>query len=53
VSHLGWVLQTQTNALTVGIAANWVDVPGSASVTSVSIAINPANPTVFFRLRYP
>jgi fibronectin-binding autotransporter adhesin len=53
VSHLGWVLQTQTNALTVGIAANWVDVPGSANVTSVSIAINPANPTVFFRLRYP
>jgi fibronectin-binding autotransporter adhesin len=53
VSHLGWVLQTQTNALTVGIATNWVDVPGSASVTSVSIAINPANPTVFFRLRYP
>jgi fibronectin-binding autotransporter adhesin len=52
-SHLGWVLQTQTNALTVGIAANWVDVPGSASVTSVSIAINPAHPTVFFRLRSP
>lgn len=52
-THLGWVLQTQTNALTVGIAANWVDVPGTASVTSTNIAVNPANPTVFFRLRYP
>jgi len=47
------VLQTQTNTLTVGIAANWVDVPGTASVTSTNIAVNPANPTVFFRLRYP
>lgn len=52
-SHLGWVLQTQTNALTVGIAANWVDVPGTAAVTATNIAVNPANPTVFFRLRYP
>lgn len=53
VSHQGWVLQTQTNALTVGIAANWVDMPGTALVTSTNIAINPANPTVFFRLRSP
>ncbi len=52
-SHLGWVLQTQTNALTVGIAANWVDVPGSGAVTATNITINPANPTVFFRLRNP
>jgi fibronectin-binding autotransporter adhesin len=52
-SHLGWVLQAQTNSLAVGIAANWTDIPGTASVTSTNIAINPANPTVFFRLRYP
>ena len=52
-THLGWVLQTQTNALTVGVTTNWVDVPGTASVTSTNIAINPASPTVFFRLRYP
>jgi len=52
-SHKGWVLQTQTNSLAVGIAANWTDIPGTASVTSTNIAINPTNPTVFFRLRYP
>ncbi len=52
-SHLGWVLQTQTNSLAIGIAANWADVPGTALVTSTNIPINPANPTVFFRLRYP
>jgi hypothetical protein len=52
-SHQGWVLQAQTNSLAVGIATNWTDIPGTASVTSTNIAINPANPTVFFRLRSP
>lgn len=52
-NYQGWILQAQTNALSVGLNANWVDVPGSASVTSVNIPINPAAPTVFYRLRYP
>ena len=52
-SHLGWVLQTQTNALTVGISTNWVDVPGTGLVTSTNIPVNAASPTVFFRLRSP
>lgn len=51
--HLGWILQTQNNPLNVGISNNWVDVPGSASVTATNITINPATPTVFFRLRNP
>ena len=51
--YLGWVLQLQTNSLSVGIANNWVDVPGSASSTSATVPINPANPTVFIRLRSP
>jgi hypothetical protein len=54
--HLGWILQSQTNAITVGIATNattWYDWPGSASVTATNIPIIPANPTVFFRLRHP
>ncbi len=54
--HLGWILQSQTNSLNVGIttpAGSWFDVPGSASVTSAVIPINPANPTVFYRLRNP
>jgi hypothetical protein len=49
--HLGWRLEGQTN--TGGISTNWIPVPGSSSVTSTSIAIDPANRSVFFRLVYP
>jgi hypothetical protein len=52
-SYLGWILQSQTNALNVGISSTWTDVPGTAAVTSTNIAINPANPSMFFRLRHP
>ena len=52
-THAGWILQTQTNSLSVGLNTTWTDVPGSASVTSMNIPIIPANPTVFFRLRNP
>ena len=49
-SYLGYNLQVQTNSLAVGVSTNWVTVPGSSSVTSTNITINPANPTVFYRL---
>lgn len=52
-SYLGWILQAQTNSLSVGISTNWFDVAGSGSVTSTNMTVNPSNPTVFFRLRYP
>ena len=52
-NYQGWILQMQTNALNVGLRANWVDVAGSAGVTSTNIPINPNMPTVFYRLRYP
>ena len=51
--HLGWILQQQTNSLSSGLGANWVDVAGSASSTSATITINPATPTAFYRLRLP
>lgn len=51
--HLGWILQSQTNALSKGVSTNWVDIAGTASVTQTNINIIPANPTVFFRLRSP
>ncbi len=54
--HLGWILQSQTNSIAVGIVNNanaWFDWPGSAAVTSTNVTINPADPTVFFRLRHP
>ena len=53
-THLGWILQSQTNAISIGLTTtNWTDIPGSGSVTQTSFTINPANPTVFFRLRSP
>jgi hypothetical protein len=52
-THLGWFLQTQTNGLSTGLATNWTDVAGSSATTSNNVTINPANPTVFFRLRNP
>jgi autotransporter-associated beta strand protein len=52
-THLGWILQTQVNALSTGISSNWSDVAGSAGMTATNLSINPASPAVFFRLRYP
>lgn len=42
-------LQSQTNSLNVGISSNWGNYPGG-STSPVNVTINPANPTVFFRL---
>jgi hypothetical protein len=55
-NHLGWILQSQTNALSVGIRTNpafWFDWPGSAAVTSTNLPIGQVNPQVLFRLRSP
>jgi hypothetical protein len=55
-THLGWILQVQTNALNVGIRTNssaWFDLSGSAALISTNLRLDAANPTVFFRLRYP
>jgi hypothetical protein len=55
-THEGWILQSQTNSLNTGLTAptnTWFDLPGTASGTNDTISINPANPTVFFRLRHP
>lgn len=52
-THLGWILQSQTNSLSIGLKTNWVDVAGSSAITQTNITINPAMPTMFFRLRNP
>jgi hypothetical protein len=49
--HLGW--QLYTNAVGLTATNSWFPVPGSASITNETITINPANPNVFFQLRYP
>ena len=48
----GWRLQSQTNSLNVGLATNWTYVT-DGSVSSTNLTINPAKPTVFYRLTYP
>jgi len=52
-NYLGWILQEQIDALNMGLSTNWVDVAGSANLISTNLPINPANQTVFYRLRYP
>jgi fructan beta-fructosidase len=51
-NYLGWILQQVSN-VNVGLNANWVDLAGSANVTSTNMPINPADPTVFYRLSPP
>jgi hypothetical protein len=53
LDHTGWRLQAQTNAVNVGLRSNWGEVAGSTSVNQMTIPMNPANGSVFFRLVYP
>jgi len=51
--HIGWKVQTQTNDLSTGITATWYDVAGSAATNQMSFTIDPASPSVFYRMIYP
>lgn len=53
VSHTGWRLEAQTNSLNVGLSSNWSTVTGSTATNQISVPINPAHGSVFFRLVYP
>lgn len=50
-SHTGWSLQAQTNVLGTGLSTNWVTL-GYETTNQVTLPVNPANPAVFYRLRY-
>ncbi len=50
-SHLGWY--AQSNSVNVIDANSWFDIPGSTTVTNLSVTIDPAAANVFYRLRYP
>jgi hypothetical protein len=52
-SHTGWRLQSQTNPPGAGLTANWEDVVGSAATNQVTIPIDPASGSVFFRTVFP
>jgi autotransporter-associated beta strand protein len=49
----GWQLQEQTNSLNVGLSTNWFAVSGSTATNVLSLSIDTAVPTAFFRLVYP
>jgi autotransporter-associated beta strand protein len=49
--HQGW--QLYTNSVGLNSSSSWFPVAGSSAGTSATITINPANPQVFFQLRYP
>jgi hypothetical protein len=49
--HQGW--QLYTNAVGLTATSSWFPVPGSATVTNESLAIDPKHANVFFQLRYP
>ncbi len=51
--HLGWRLQVQTNDPGTGLGTNWMEVPGSAQVNTVTNMMNPAKGAVFYRMIYP
>jgi len=50
--HTGWTLQSQTNSLSTGLSATWSDVSGSTTTNQMIMTINPANPAVFYRIKY-
>jgi autotransporter-associated beta strand protein len=50
-SHTGWSLQAQTNSLGIGLSTNWVTL-GYETTNQVTLPVHPANPAVFYRLRY-
>ncbi len=49
----GWQLQSQTNNLTSGLGTNWVNVPASMQTNQMTVPLNSANGSVFFRLVKP
>jgi autotransporter-associated beta strand protein len=54
--HTGWRLLAQTNSLAAGLNPNpnaWSTVPGSTTVNTVNITLDPSQTTVFYRLTYP
>jgi hypothetical protein len=54
-NYLGWSLQAQTNARSVGLKTStnlWFTLPGTESVTTTNLPVDKLNETVFFRLFY-
>jgi hypothetical protein len=52
-SHLGWILQEQTNSPNSGIGSNWIDLFETEGVISTNFLVDPKVSAKFFRLRHP
>jgi autotransporter-associated beta strand protein len=50
--HTGWKLQSQTNALSTGLAGTWHDL-GYTGTNQVTFQVDTTKPTVFYRLVLP
>ena len=50
-SGQGWQLQAQTNSLDTGLTPNWFNVAGATPPLTNNI--DPANPSVYYRLSHP
>lgn len=51
--HTGWQLQVQTNTAAAGLGTNWMDVSGANLTNTVTLPIDAAVGSVFYRLVYP
>jgi hypothetical protein len=49
--HATW--QVYTNSVGLGAAGSWFPLSGSASVTNLSLPLDPTKTNVFYQLRYP
>jgi hypothetical protein len=52
-TNAGWLLQAQTNSAQVGLGTNWVTLPGSGSITNLSIPMSLTNRATFYRMVHP
>jgi autotransporter-associated beta strand protein len=51
--HIGWRLQAQTNAISVGLGTNWFEIPNSAVTNQMTLTVDPMAGSIFYRLIYP
>jgi len=52
-NHTGWRLLAQTNNAGAGLGATWWPVAEAAATNHMTVPLNPANGSVFYRLVYP
>lgn len=51
--HIGWRLQAQTNAISVGLGTDWFDIPGSSVTNQITLTMDATAGSAFYRLIYP